>query len=111
MTKSFLIAVAVILTAPTAWAQVQNAGPQGSTGGNSVGAAINAPAPTAGAGANAGASTPGANAGASTQVQNAGPGGSTGSNNVGATLAAPANPAPSTATGTIQSGQSGRSHQ
>jgi hypothetical protein len=76
MTKSFPIAAAVILAAPTAWAQVQNGGPQGSTGGNSVGVAINAPAPSVGAGGNVGASTPGANAGASTQVQNAGPAGS-----------------------------------
>ena len=95
MTRSLVLAAALSLVASASWAQVQNAGPQGSTGGNSVGAALSAPAPSAPA---ANADVP-----SGVQVQNGGPSGSTGSNNVGATVAAPASPPPATATGGAQS--------
>ena len=83
MKKSLLIAAAVLLTAPSAWAQVANSGPQGSTGGNAVGSAFTAP-PTANS----------AGASASSGVQNGGPAGSAGGNNVGTALA----PAPAATT-------------
>jgi hypothetical protein len=92
MTKSFLIIAALTLSAPLAMAQVQNAGPQGSSGGNNVGAAV-APA------ASAPAQTPAASADTGPrQVQNAGPQGSAGGNNVGASVTpAPAQAAPARA--------------
>jgi hypothetical protein len=47
MIKSILIVAVLALAAPAALAQVQNAGPQGSTGGNNVGAAVSPPAQSA----------------------------------------------------------------
>ena len=81
-----LVVVASLLLPFAASAQVQNAGPDGSTGGNSVGSALTSPGPSAGAG---GATSGAAGAGASTQVQNAGPAGSTGANAVGSVQPAP----------------------
>ena len=81
-----LIVGASLMLPFAASAQVQNAGPDGSTGANSVGSTFTSPSPSAGA---SGATSGGASAGASTQVQNAGPPGSTGANAVGAAQPAP----------------------
>jgi hypothetical protein len=43
MTKSFLIVAALAFTVPPVMAQVQNAGPSGSTGGNNVNATLDPP--------------------------------------------------------------------
>src|SRR5207253_1530345 len=95
-----LIVVGSLVLPFAASAQVQNAGPDGSTGANSVGSSFTSPGPSAGAGSGT------SGAGASTQVQNAGPDGSTGANSVGA--AAPAPAARQSAGGAAQSG---RTHQ
>jgi hypothetical protein len=66
MTRSLFFAAALIVAAPTAWAQTQISTP-GSNGGNAVGSALTSPAPATGAtSAPAGApqiSTPGSNGG------------------------------------------------
>jgi hypothetical protein len=66
MTRALLFTAALIVAAPTAWAQTQISTP-GSNGGNAVGSALTAPAPSTGAtSAPSGApqiSTPGSNGG------------------------------------------------
>jgi len=103
-----LIVGASLMLPFAASAQVQNAGPDGSTGANSVGSTFTSPSPSAGA---SGATSGGASAGASTQVQNAGPDGSTGGNNVGglATPSGAGNNAGQSAGHAAQPG--GRMHQ
>jgi hypothetical protein len=99
-----LIVGASLMLPFAAWAQVQNAGPNGSTGANSVGSSFTSPGPSAGA---SGASS---GAGASTQVQNAGPDGSTGANNVGG-LATPSGAGNNAGQSAGRAAQPGRIHQ
>ena len=48
MTRALLFTAALIVAAPTAWAQTQISTP-GSNGGNAVGSALTSPAPATGA--------------------------------------------------------------
>jgi hypothetical protein len=112
MTRSLLFTVALIVAAPTAWAQTQISTP-GSNGGNAVGGALVSPAPTGTTSAPAGASqisTPGSNGGnavgsaftspapatgtasASTSAPQISTPGSNGGNAVGSAVPAPSSP-------------------
>src|SRR5262245_9788599 len=84
MTRPFLLAAALILAAPAAWAQAQIATP-GSNGGNAVCSALTSPGP----GTDAGAGTP-------TSAPQISTPGSNGGNAVGGAFASPSAPAPST---------------
>ena len=86
MTSALLFTAALIVAAPTAWAQTQISTP-GSNGGNAVGSALTSPAPSSG-----GSSAPTGAAQISTP----------GSNGGNAVAGAFATPAP--ATGTTSSG-------
>ena len=108
--KSFavtLIVGASLMLPFAASAQVQNAGPDGSTGANSVGSSFTSPGPSVGA---SGGTTGSASAGPSTQVQNAGPDGSTGANNVGG-LATPSGAGNNAGQSAGRAAQPGRTHQ
>jgi hypothetical protein len=89
MTRALLFTAALIVAAPTAWAQTQISTP-GSNGGNAVGSAFTSSAPSTG-----GASAPTGAAQISTP-------GSNGGNAVGSAFATPA-----PATGTTASASSG----
>jgi hypothetical protein len=113
MTRSLLFTAALIIAAPTAWAQTQISTP-GSNGGNAVGGALVSPAPATGAtSAPAGApqiSTPGSGGGnavggafaspapttgtasASTSAPQISTPGSNGGNAVGSAAPAPSSP-------------------